>query len=98
ACLFHFRYVGKRSIARVQDVWTCKHFGAADRKSQTMPALRSRAGASRLQHLSSLESSFTLNHSTGVTEADILHQALLEGNCSTEVSLTVLDTISFFTQ
>ncbi|XP_077350111.1 dedicator of cytokinesis protein 11 isoform X1 [Lithobates pipiens] len=98
ACLFHFRYVGKRSIARVQDVWTSKHFGAADRKSQTMPALRSRTGSSRLQHLSSLESSFTLNHSTGVTEADILHQALLEGNCSTEVSLTVLDTISFFTQ
>ncbi|PIN99567.1 hypothetical protein AB205_0054050 [Aquarana catesbeiana] len=63
-----------------------------------MPALRSRTGSSRLQHLSSLESSFTLNHSTGVTEADILHQALLEGNCSTEVSLTVLDTISFFTQ
>ncbi|XP_072287615.1 dedicator of cytokinesis protein 11 [Pyxicephalus adspersus] len=97
ACLFHFRYVGKRSIARVQDVWPSKHFVAGDRKSQTMPALRSRTGASRL-HLSSLESSFTLNHSTGVTEADILHQALLEGNCSTEVSLTVLDTISFFSQ
>lgn len=32
------------------------------------------------------------------TEADIFHQALLEGNTATEVSLTVLDTISFFTQ
>lgn len=98
ACLCHFRYVGKRNIARVQDPWISKHFVAGDRKSQTMPALRSRAGATRLQHLSSLESSFTLNHSSGFTEADISHQALLEGNCTTEVSLTVLDTISFFTQ
>ncbi|XP_075043338.1 dedicator of cytokinesis protein 11 isoform X2 [Mixophyes fleayi] len=98
ACLFHFRYIGKRNMARVQDVWISKHGVAGDRKSQTMPALRSRAGAMRLQHLSSLESSFTLNHSLGITEADILHQALLEGNCTTEVSLTVLDTISFFTQ
>ncbi|KAE8584717.1 hypothetical protein XENTR_v10021082 [Xenopus tropicalis] len=98
-CLFHFRYTGKRNIARVQDVWMSKHF-AGDRKSQTMPALRSRTGAiqARLQHLSSLESSFTLNLSSSTTEADIIHQALLEGNCATEVSLTVLDTISFFTQ
>ncbi|XP_007507834.1 dedicator of cytokinesis protein 11 isoform X2 [Monodelphis domestica] len=98
-CLFHFRYTGKRNIARVHDAWLSKHFGI-DRKSQTMPALRSRAGVmqARLQHLSSLESSFTLNHSSGTSEADIFHQALLEGNTATEVSLTVLDTISFFTQ
>ncbi|XP_053329057.1 dedicator of cytokinesis protein 11 [Spea bombifrons] len=98
-CLYHFRYTGKRNMGRVQDIWVSKHFGA-DRKSQTMPALRSRTGAfqARLQHLSSMESSFTLNHSSGTSDADILHQALLEGNCATEVSLTVLDTISFFTQ
>uniref|UniRef100_A0A5F8GPQ7 Dedicator of cytokinesis 11 n=1 Tax=Monodelphis domestica TaxID=13616 RepID=A0A5F8GPQ7_MONDO len=35
---------------------------------------------------------------SGTSEADIFHQALLEGNTATEVSLTVLDTISFFTQ
>uniref|UniRef100_A0A8C6FM84 Dedicator of cytokinesis 11 n=1 Tax=Moschus moschiferus TaxID=68415 RepID=A0A8C6FM84_MOSMO len=35
---------------------------------------------------------------SSTTEADIFHQALLEGNTATEVSLTVLDTISFFTQ
>ncbi|XP_063793575.1 dedicator of cytokinesis protein 11 isoform X2 [Pseudophryne corroboree] len=98
ACLFHFRYIGKRNMARVQDVWISKLAVAGDRKSQTMPALRSKTGAMRLQHLSNLESSFTLNHSVGISEADILHQALLEGNCTTEVSLTVLDTISFFTQ
>uniref|UniRef100_A0A8B9GI59 Dedicator of cytokinesis protein 11 n=1 Tax=Amazona collaria TaxID=241587 RepID=A0A8B9GI59_9PSIT len=34
----------------------------------------------------------------GTSEADIMHQALLEGNIATEVCLTVLDTISFFTQ
>ncbi|KAK7797175.1 hypothetical protein U0070_014372, partial [Myodes glareolus] len=98
-CLFHFRYMGKRNIARVHDAWLSKHFGI-DRKSQTMPALRNRSGVmqARLQHLSSLESSFTLNHSSATTEADIFHQALLEGNTATEVSLTVLDTISFFTQ
>ncbi|NXH90559.1 DOC11 protein, partial [Edolisoma coerulescens] len=95
-CLFHFRYMGKRNIARVHDAWLSKHT-AADRKSQTMPALRSRAGV-RLQHLGSLETSFTLNHNAGTSEADIVHQALLEGNIATEVCLTVLDTISFFTQ
>uniref|UniRef100_A0A8B9CL13 Dedicator of cytokinesis 11 n=1 Tax=Anser brachyrhynchus TaxID=132585 RepID=A0A8B9CL13_9AVES len=36
--------------------------------------------------------------SAGTSEADIVHQALLEGNIATEVCLTVLDTISFFTQ
>uniref|UniRef100_A0ABM5EVP8 Dedicator of cytokinesis protein 11 isoform X1 n=1 Tax=Pogona vitticeps TaxID=103695 RepID=A0ABM5EVP8_9SAUR len=99
ACLFHFRYMGKRNIARVHDAWLSKQV-AVDRKSQTMPALRSRTGTmqARLQHLSSLDSSFTLNHSAGSSEADILHQALLEGNTATEVALTVLDTLSFFTQ
>uniref|UniRef100_A0A672VDS1 Dedicator of cytokinesis 11 n=1 Tax=Strigops habroptila TaxID=2489341 RepID=A0A672VDS1_STRHB len=88
------------SPRRVHDAWLSKHTGA-DRKSQTMPALRSRAGGMqvRLQHLGSLETSFTLNHSTySTSEADIVHQALLEGNIATEVCLTVLDTISFFTQ
>ncbi|EMP39195.1 Dedicator of cytokinesis protein 11, partial [Chelonia mydas] len=86
-------------LLEVHDAWLSKHVGV-DRKSQTMPALRSRAGLmqARLQHLTSLESSFTLNHNAGTSEADIVHQALLEGNTATEVSLTVLDTISFFIQ
>ncbi|XP_041252360.1 dedicator of cytokinesis protein 11 isoform X1 [Onychostruthus taczanowskii] len=88
--------VSPPASCRVQDAWLSKHT-AAERKSQTMPALRSRAGV-RLQHLGSLESSFTLNHNAGTSEADIVHQALLEGNIATEVCLTVLDTISFFTQ
>ncbi|XP_039945148.1 dedicator of cytokinesis protein 11 isoform X1 [Hirundo rustica] len=88
--------VSPPASCRVQDAWLSKHT-AAERKSQTMPALRSRAGV-RLQHLGSLETSFTLNHNAGTSEADIVHQALLEGNIATEVCLTVLDTISFFTQ
>ncbi|XP_041883595.1 dedicator of cytokinesis protein 11 isoform X1 [Corvus kubaryi] len=88
--------VSPPASCRVHDAWLSKHT-AADRKSQTMPALRSRAGV-RLQHLGSLETSFTLNHNAGTSEADIVHQALLEGNIATEVCLTVLDTISFFTQ
>uniref|UniRef100_A0A7N8YD32 Dedicator of cytokinesis 11 n=1 Tax=Mastacembelus armatus TaxID=205130 RepID=A0A7N8YD32_9TELE len=35
---------------------------------------------------------------TGPSEAEIHHQALLEGNMSTEVSLSVLDVLSVFTQ
>ncbi|XP_054372282.1 dedicator of cytokinesis protein 11 isoform X3 [Molothrus ater] len=92
----HRLAVSPPASCRVQDAWLAKHT-AAERKSQTMPALRSRAGT-RLQHLGSLESSFTLNHNAGTSEADIVHQALLEGNIATEVCLTVLDTISFFTQ
>lgn len=41
---------------------------------------------------------FFLSTGAGTSEADIVHQALLEGNIATEVCLTVLDTISFFTQ
>uniref|UniRef100_A0A8C3ESD7 Dedicator of cytokinesis 11 n=1 Tax=Corvus moneduloides TaxID=1196302 RepID=A0A8C3ESD7_CORMO len=41
---------------------------------------------------------FSLSTDAGTSEADIVHQALLEGNIATEVCLTVLDTISFFTQ
>uniref|UniRef100_A0A8B9YDE1 Dedicator of cytokinesis 11 n=1 Tax=Bos mutus grunniens TaxID=30521 RepID=A0A8B9YDE1_BOSMU len=39
-----------------------------------------------------------ISEGSTTTEANIFHQALLEGNTATEVSLTVLDTISFFTQ
>lgn len=34
----------------------------------------------------------------GPSEAEIHHQALLEGNMSTEVCLSVLDVLSLFTQ
>uniref|UniRef100_UPI00398F1DC7 dedicator of cytokinesis protein 11-like isoform X1 n=2 Tax=Pristiophorus japonicus TaxID=55135 RepID=UPI00398F1DC7 len=98
-CLHQFRYMGRRHIVRVQEGLGSKH-SASERKSQTMPALRSRAGAmhARLQQIGHVDSSFTLNHNFGSGEADISHQSLLEGNLATEVCLTVLDTVSYFIQ
>ncbi|XP_075280240.1 dedicator of cytokinesis protein 9 isoform X4 [Opisthocomus hoazin] len=51
----------------------------------------------RLQQLSSLDNSLTFNHSYGHSDADVLHQSLLEANIATEVCLTILDTLSLFT-
>ncbi|XP_066571023.1 dedicator of cytokinesis protein 11 isoform X2 [Amia ocellicauda] len=93
-CLVQFRYIGKRNIARSQDGLVSKHF-APDRKSQTMPAMRSRPGLmqTKLQQLNTMDNSFTLN-----PDADVTHQSLLEGNIATESSLIVLDIIALFTQ
>lgn len=94
-----FRYVGKRNIGRSQDAWVSKLF-SSDRKSQTMPVMRCRAGLmqSRLQQFSTMDTSLTLNIGTGPSEAEVHHQALLEGNISTEACLSVLDVLSHFTQ
>ncbi|XP_048453874.1 dedicator of cytokinesis protein 9-like isoform X2 [Rhincodon typus] len=51
----------------------------------------------RLQQLSSLDNSCTFNHSYGHTDADVLHQSLVEANIATEVCLTVLDMMALFT-
>ncbi|XP_072300728.1 dedicator of cytokinesis protein 9-like isoform X2 [Eucyclogobius newberryi] len=94
-CLHQFRYMGKRYIARNQD-------GAGpvahERKSQTLPVSRNRAGMmhARLQQLSSLDNSHTFNHTYSHSDADVLNQSLLEANIATEVCLTVLDTLSVF--
>ncbi|CAN9498341.1 unnamed protein product [Ophioblennius macclurei] len=94
-CLHQFRYMGKRFIARSQE-------GAgpvaADRKSLTLPVSRNRAGIlhARLQQLGTLETAHTLNNVYSHTEADVSSQSLLEANVSTEVCLTVLDTLSTF--
>ncbi|XP_078067365.1 LOW QUALITY PROTEIN: dedicator of cytokinesis protein 11-like [Mustelus asterias] len=98
-CLHQFRYMGRRYIVRTQEGLGSRH-SASERRSQTMPALRSRAGAMhvRLQQLGHMDSSFTLNHNFGTGEADISHQSLLEGNLATEACLTVLDTVSYFIQ
>uniref|UniRef100_A0A8D2QK30 Dedicator of cytokinesis 9 n=1 Tax=Zonotrichia albicollis TaxID=44394 RepID=A0A8D2QK30_ZONAL len=70
-----------------------------DRKSQTLPVSRNRTGMmhARLQQLSSLDNSLTFNHSYGHSDADVLHQSLLEANVATEVCITILDTLSLFT-
>ncbi|XP_068164796.1 dedicator of cytokinesis protein 11 isoform X2 [Antennarius striatus] len=97
-CLIQFRYVGKRSIARSQESCFSKLF--SDKKSQTLPAVRGNQASlmqTKLQ-LSTMEASLTLNIGTGLSETEIYHQALLEGNMSTEVCLSVLDVLSLFTQ
>uniref|UniRef100_A0A671WCM0 Dedicator of cytokinesis 9 n=1 Tax=Sparus aurata TaxID=8175 RepID=A0A671WCM0_SPAAU len=50
----------------------------------------------RLQQLSSLDNSYTFNHTYSHSDADVLNQSLLEANIATEVCLTVLDTLSIF--
>ncbi|XP_036403695.1 dedicator of cytokinesis protein 11 [Megalops cyprinoides] len=98
-CLVQFKYAGKRNIARGQDAWVSKLF-SPDRKSQTMPVMRSRMGLmqAKIQQFSTMDTSFTLSTGSVPSEAEINHHSLLEGNISTEVCLTVLDVISLFTQ
>uniref|UniRef100_A0A8C5ANT1 Dedicator of cytokinesis 9 n=1 Tax=Gadus morhua TaxID=8049 RepID=A0A8C5ANT1_GADMO len=95
-CLHQFRYMGKRYIARNQDGGAGPV--AHERKAQTLPVSRSRAGMmhARLQQLSSLDNSHTFNHTYSHSEADVTSQSLLEANIATEVCLTVLDTLSIF--
>ncbi|EDM02568.1 dedicator of cytokinesis 9 [Rattus norvegicus] len=60
-CLHQFQYMGKRYIARSQEgLGPIGH----DRKSQTLPVSRNRAGMAhaRLQQLGSLDNSVTFNH------------------------------------
>ncbi|XP_016894015.1 dedicator of cytokinesis protein 9-like isoform X3 [Cynoglossus semilaevis] len=92
-CLHQFRYMGKRLIASYDSPAPA----AADRKSLTLPVSRNRAGIlhSRLQQLGTSENYHTLNIYSH-TEADLSSQCLLEANVSTEVCLTVLDTLSIF--
>ncbi|KAM4612252.1 dedicator of cytokinesis protein 11 isoform 2-T2 [Polymixia lowei] len=99
-CLVQFRYAGKRNIGRSQEAWVSKLF-SSDRKSQTMPAMRCNRASlmqTKIQQFSTMEASLTLNIGTGPSEAEIHHQALLEGNISTEACLSVLDVLSLFTQ
>ncbi|XP_034032698.1 dedicator of cytokinesis protein 9 isoform X8 [Thalassophryne amazonica] len=94
-CLHQFRYMGKRFIARSQEGAAPV---AADRKSLTLPVSRNRVGIlhARLQQLGALENAHTFNNMYGHTDADVSNQCLLEANVSTEVCLTVLDTLSTF--
>uniref|UniRef100_A0A4W6EIS7 Dedicator of cytokinesis 9b n=1 Tax=Lates calcarifer TaxID=8187 RepID=A0A4W6EIS7_LATCA len=66
---------------------------APEKKSLTLPVSRNRAGMlhARLQQLGTLENAHTFNNSKA-----FISQCLLEANVSTEVCLTVLDTLSIF--
>uniref|UniRef100_A0AAV2KQV2 Dedicator of cytokinesis protein 11 n=1 Tax=Knipowitschia caucasica TaxID=637954 RepID=A0AAV2KQV2_KNICA len=96
-CIVQFRYLGKRNIGRSQDVCLSKLF-SSERKSQTMPVMRChRASLMQTKINQFMEASLTLNIGNGLSEAEIHHQALLEGNMSTEISLSVLDVLAQFT-
>uniref|UniRef100_I3KPQ5 Dedicator of cytokinesis 11 n=1 Tax=Oreochromis niloticus TaxID=8128 RepID=I3KPQ5_ORENI len=99
-CLAQFRYIGKRNIGRSQEACVSKLFSSGG-KSQTMPAMRCNRASlmqSKIHQFNTMEASLTLNIGAGPSEAEIHHQALLEGNISTEVCLSVLDILSLFTQ
>uniref|UniRef100_A0AAQ5Z9F0 Dedicator of cytokinesis 11 n=1 Tax=Amphiprion ocellaris TaxID=80972 RepID=A0AAQ5Z9F0_AMPOC len=88
------------ALFRSQEVCVSKLF-SSERKSQTMPAIRCNRASlmqTKIHQFSTMEASLTLNIGTGPSEAEIHHQALLEGNISTEVCLSVLDVLSQFTQ
>uniref|UniRef100_A0A8C1F763 Dedicator of cytokinesis 11 n=1 Tax=Cyprinus carpio carpio TaxID=630221 RepID=A0A8C1F763_CYPCA len=78
-------------LFRSLEPWVSKLF-SSERKSQTMPVLRGRGSLmqAKLQQFNTMDTSLTLNMAGGSTEAEINHQALLEGNMSTEACLTVL--------
>ncbi|XP_077599633.1 dedicator of cytokinesis protein 9-like [Stigmatopora nigra] len=94
-CLHQFRYTGKRVIVRNHEA--ALPLGQ-DRKSSTLPMSRNRAGIMhiRLQQFGTLENSHTVKNMYSHTETEVNSQCLLEANVSTEVCLTVLDTLSIF--
>ncbi|XP_038165705.1 dedicator of cytokinesis protein 9 isoform X9 [Arvicola amphibius] len=93
-----FTYWNKASTAELMDFFTisevCLHqFQYMGKRYIARTGMMH----ARLQQLSSLDNSVTFNHSYGHSEADVLHQSLLEANIATEVCLTTLDTLSLFT-
>uniref|UniRef100_A0A8C3AE01 Dedicator of cytokinesis 9 n=1 Tax=Cyclopterus lumpus TaxID=8103 RepID=A0A8C3AE01_CYCLU len=92
-----FTYWNKASSAELMDFFTlvevCLHQFRYMGKRYI-----ARAGMmhARLQQLSSLDNSYTFNHTYSHSDADVLNQSVLEANIATEVCLTVLDTLSIF--
>uniref|UniRef100_A0A8D0APX8 Dedicator of cytokinesis 9b n=1 Tax=Sander lucioperca TaxID=283035 RepID=A0A8D0APX8_SANLU len=87
-----FAYWNKAAPSELMDFFTLIE------KSLTLPVSRNRAGIlhARLQQLGTLENAHTFNNMYSHTEADVSSQCLLEANVSTEVCLSVLDTLSIF--
>lgn len=48
-------------------------------------------------NVTSTYTSFGISVGYGHSDADVLHQSLLEANIATEVCITILDTLSLFT-
>uniref|UniRef100_A0A8C2UA14 Dedicator of cytokinesis 9 n=1 Tax=Coturnix japonica TaxID=93934 RepID=A0A8C2UA14_COTJA len=80
-CLHQFQYMGKRYIARYCVEFKCYCLSFGNEMHLNLCT----------KHLHLIFVGY------GHSDADVLHQSLLEANTATEVCLTILDTLSLFT-
>ncbi|XP_062417152.1 dedicator of cytokinesis protein 10 isoform X7 [Pungitius pungitius] len=86
-CLQHFRFLGKRHIARMASSGGDGHRHA---RSQTMPIIRSKNALTNPKLLQMMETD------GNIQDGDTLSPTDIEANLSTEVALTVLDVLELF--
>ncbi|XP_068441306.1 dedicator of cytokinesis protein 10 isoform X5 [Clinocottus analis] len=86
-CLQHFRFLGKRHIARMASSGGEGHRHA---RSQTMPIIRSKNALTNPKLLHMMETDGNIQDGDNLSPTDI------EANLSTEVALTVLDVLELF--
>uniref|UniRef100_H3CQQ7 Dedicator of cytokinesis 10 n=1 Tax=Tetraodon nigroviridis TaxID=99883 RepID=H3CQQ7_TETNG len=86
-CLQHFRFLGKRHIARMASSGGDGHRHA---RSQTMPIIRGKNALTNPKLLQMMETDGTIQDGDNLSPTDI------EANLSTEVALTVLDVLELF--
>ncbi|XP_068567134.1 dedicator of cytokinesis protein 10 isoform X7 [Cebidichthys violaceus] len=86
-CLQHFRFLGKRHIARMASSGGEGHRHA---RSQTMPIIRSKNALTNPKLLQMMETD------GNIQDGDTLSPTDIEANLSTEVALTVLDVLELF--
>ncbi|XP_055361068.1 dedicator of cytokinesis protein 9 isoform X6 [Betta splendens] len=93
-----FAYWNKATSSELMDFFTLIEVCLHQFRYMGKRFISSRTGIlhARLQQLGTLESAHTFNNMYSHTEADVSSQCLLEANVSTEVCLTVLDTLSTF--
>ncbi|XDV31788.1 hypothetical protein PO909_002743 [Leuciscus waleckii] len=85
-CLQHFRFLGKRHIARIVSAPD----GHRHARSQTMPIIRGKNALANPKLLHMMETDGNAPDGENVNPTDI------EANLSTEVALTVLDVLDLF--
>ncbi|XP_061734547.1 dedicator of cytokinesis protein 10 isoform X7 [Nerophis ophidion] len=86
-CLQHFRFMGKRHIARMASSGGEGHRQA---RSQTMPIIRGKNALTNPKLLQMMESDGNIQDGDNLSPTDV------EANLSTEVALTVLDVLELF--
>uniref|UniRef100_A0A9J8BQN6 Dedicator of cytokinesis 10 n=1 Tax=Cyprinus carpio carpio TaxID=630221 RepID=A0A9J8BQN6_CYPCA len=86
-CLQHFRFLGKRHIARMLSAQD----GHRHTRSQTMPIIRGKNALTNPKLLHMMETT-----DGNASEGESVSPTDIEANLSTEVSLTVLDVLDLF--